>query len=93
MGSGPAYSIDPTSRWSGAHGLTSENPLSTLFRNGCKVAVSSANITASPLAARAAARNAANWCPVADFSGHQMSPSGVECIANHPRLAGVENCF
>src|SRR5262245_55527382 len=38
---------------SGAHGLTSEIPLSTLFRNGCKVAVSYANITASPLAARA----------------------------------------
>jgi hypothetical protein len=38
---------------SGARGLTSEIPLSTFFRNGCKVAVSSANITASPLAARA----------------------------------------
>jgi len=38
---------------SGARGLTSEIPLSTFFRNDCKVAVSSANITTSPLAARA----------------------------------------
>ena len=58
MGSSPAYYRPDLKMFtifllSGARGLTSEIPLSTFFRNGCKVAVSSANITAWPLAARA----------------------------------------